>query len=92
MNNACTLDYIDSRQVVDRFRDIIDMGPMLEMDVNAELVSLRARLRKEGWDDDHICSFQAQAVSTSMWQERVPRCSERAGDLRAYEDWKFRSR
>lgn len=92
LKKPCTVDMSSAQDVIAHFRDLIDIGPMLVMDVEAEILKFRKKLTEAGWDKDHIQRFQEYAASSTHWEGMIPRRLKEFGDRRAYQDWKERSK
>ena len=86
----CQVDYDCPGEIIQHFRDLINIGPMLNMDVDEVMSHFRIRLKKQGWSDKHICNFQRYATSTTVWEDRIPPKPLDRGNSIIAEDLKFR--
>jgi len=71
-------------------RDILNIGPLLEMDVNKELLKLRRKLKKIGWDSDVVTRMMHAACVRTVYERFLPHIQKERGDI--WEFFRNRSR
>ena len=70
--NPCVLDIKNRWEVIQRFRDLVNMGPMLQIDMVQEQHKLRVLLHKGGWEPREIVIMEQIAYSYTIYERQIP--------------------
>lgn len=79
---CCHVNYFETSEVIQHFRDLINVGHLLVWDVEEERAEFVKKLKEVGWDDNHVVNFQNWALNTSIWEEVIPKNIREVGDWR----------
>ncbi len=88
----CQIDLFDDRQVVQRFRDLLNVGSMLAIDVDEEIYKFRQELKAFGYGHDAIQALQELACISSRYESELEHPIRNLGNRRNYEANKGRRR
>ncbi|MHA1169669.1 MAG: hypothetical protein ACTSRU_17715 [Candidatus Hodarchaeales archaeon] len=88
----CWVDLTNVYEIVQHFRDLANIGPMLDIDLMNEISCFRRLLLKHGWAREYIISFEERAYSRTIYEQYLPHMQKEAGDwfewLRNRSRWK----
>ena len=84
MKQTATLDLTDKREIIQTLRDLINIGPMLEIDLDEEIFKFLKRVEEAGWPREMISSFKEQACNWTIYEQYLPRPIPERGDF-----WKY---
>ena len=91
-SGPCQIDLFDEKQVVQRFKDLLNIGPMLDINVDEEVYKFRQILVAFGYGHDAIQALQKQACIASRYEVDLEPPIRNRGNMRAYEADKSRRR
>ncbi len=78
------IDIQDKRNVIIRFKDLIDIGPMLQMDSGAVMGTFIKQLKEAGWGGNMIQEMVQIAASKSMFLQNLPHMQKESGSWFEY--------
>ncbi len=90
ISSACLIDLYNRWEVMKHFRDLVNIGPMLQMDVEQEIMDFRHLAIEFGWSLSEIKKIEEQAYSYTIYEQSLPHIQKEAGDR--FEWMKNRSR
>lgn len=61
MEQACTFDLTNDREVIQHIRDLLNLAPLLEWGIEEELRLFIKRLKEVGWGDEKISEMMTYA-------------------------------
>ena len=67
--------YIDMKnewQVVLHFRDLINMGPMLQMDVDEEIWKFKKKCMESGYSRERVEELVQKACVHTIYEQQMP--------------------
>ena len=76
----CVVDLNSKRDVVTHFRDLANMGKMLNMDVWEELLHFRKLCIEAGWSEKNLMKMEQRAYGYSMYEQDLPRLIREKGN------------
>lgn len=88
----CQIDLFDEKQVVQRFKDLLNVGPMLDINVDAEIHKFRQKLIVFGYGYEAIQALQTQACIATRYEMELEPPIRNKGNMREYEADKGRRR
>lgn len=59
-------------QIVLHFRDLINIGPMLEMDVDKEIWKFKKKCKETGYGKEQIENFIKKACVHTIYEKQMP--------------------
>jgi len=68
-----TVDYYNRVEVVQHFRDLLNMADLLDRGLDAEVASFRGLLGEHGWDSKAIQVAYEDAAKFTVWESQIPR-------------------
>ena len=71
-NEVSTLSTSSRYNIISRFKDLIDIGPMLQMDWEEEMSKFKKKLQEAGWGEENINEMIAIACSKSIHLQGLP--------------------
>ena len=80
----CMVDLLDRRNVIVRFRDLANVGPLLDVDLNEELSRFRVQLKDVGWGEKEINEMEIAAYAKTRYGRGLPHLQSERGDYREY--------
>ena len=85
-------DITNRRDIISRFKDLIDIGPMLVIDWEEEMALFRKKLQEVGWSEENIINMIAIACSISRYVKTLPSIPRNRGDWLRWLENKGRSK
>ncbi len=79
--------YIDMKsewQIILHFRDLINMGPMLQIDTDEEIWKFKKKCKEAGYGDEQIAILVEKACKHTIYEEHLP---HRIKDKGNQADW-----
>lgn len=70
---AATVDYFNRVEVVQHFRDLLNMSEFLERGLDAEVASFRGLLAQHGWNTRAIQEAYEDAAKHTVFESRIPK-------------------
>ena len=88
----CKIDMFDQYSIVLHIRDLINMGSMLEMDYEAELVKFQKELVNFGWSLDNVVMMLQRACFGTIYEAELPHMPKERGDWYEYQRNQYKYR
>lgn len=88
----CSIDLYNVQEIIQRFHDLINIGPMLDIDYELEMFKFRKELKNFGYDKDRIQQFVQLACFGSIYESEMPPPIKNRGDYWEYLKLKSRIR
>lgn len=76
----CTIDLSSKREVMLHFRDLANMGKLLNMDVMGEITHFRKLCIDAGWSVQNIAKLEQRAYSYTRFEQDLPRLVREKGN------------
>ena len=86
----CLIDLQDVQEVIQHFRDLISIGPMLSCDYELEMFKFKKKLVGEGYSDERVHQFVQLACFGTIYEGEIPPPIKNRGDY--WEFLKIKSR
>ena len=84
MEEASTLDLTDKRVIVQHLRDLLNVGPMLQIDLNEEILKFLRKAEEVGWARELLSDFLERACNFTIYEQYLPHNIPERGDF-----WKY---
>lgn len=82
--NQCQLDLNNTQDIIQHFRDLINIGPMLECDYELEMIKFKKKLLIAGYSGERIQHFEQLACFGTIYEAELPPPIKNRGD---YWEW-----
>lgn len=84
MKPPCFVDTGNKYEVIRYFRDLVNVGRMLELDIDKVRLDFRQCLIRDGWTGDQISELEADAYDYTLYERLIPRKIRLRGDWSEY--------
>lgn len=86
MKQTTTLDLTDKRAIVQHIRDLINIGPLLQMNLEEEIFKTLKKAEEAGWAKEFLDSMLEMACNHTIYEQYLERPIREKGDFWKY-DW-----
>lgn len=85
----CEINLYEPKEIIQHFRDLINIGSMLDVDYEEEMCRFRRKLKKFGYDNESVTHFVEYACFGNRWEQEIEPPIKNRGN---YWEWlKIRS-
>ena len=88
----CFVDTDNEYEIVLHFRDLINMGHMLDIDYELEIIKFQNRLYSHGWSRDKIAMMMHRACFATIYEAILPHIMPERGDWYEYQRNRYKTR
>lgn len=85
-------DLTDKRDIISYFKDLIDIGPMLDIDLQQTMAAFMKKLENVGWGIERINAMIQVACSKSRYMNDLPLMPRNRGNWLEWLDHKARTK
>ena len=86
----CHTNMYERREIVQHFRDMANVGHLLELDAMEEIIGFKKKLHEFGWCDKEIDAMETAAYSRTIWEKNLPHTIRNRGNWFVYLKNKWR--
>ncbi|MEK0367599.1 MAG: hypothetical protein QQN45_06675 [Nitrosopumilus sp.] len=88
----CSIDLCDIKEVIQHFRDFLNVGPLLDMDYELEMLKFKRQLFAVGYNHERIQQMLQLACFGTIYEAEIPPPIKNRGDYWEYLKNKSRTR
>lgn len=84
MVEPCQVNLLEEKEIIQYFRDFLNVGYMLVCDVEEVIATFRKKLIERGWSKDNITKFQRSACYGTILEGIIPHTIQNRGSYAEY--------